>query len=224
MEMINGCGNNYSTIAAFAANVLKHDTTGHDFSHIKRVVQNAGRILETEPMADQFIVLAATYLHDTYDDKLFADPAAAKAKVIKFLTSINVAPADQQAIFTIIDNMSWSKSLTGTAKPLDINGQIVQDADRLDAIGAIAIARVFVYGGHTGSKMYDPTIAPRTSMTKEAYRNQDESTMINHFYEKLLLLVDHLNTDYAKQIGQQRQEIMLNYLRDFKREWDGLDL
>lgn len=224
MEMINGCGNNYSTIAAFVANVLKHDASGHDFSHIKRVVQNAGRILETEPSADQFIVIAAAYLHDTYDDKLFADPAAAKAKVAKFLTSIGVVVADQKAIFTIIDNMSWSKSLTGTAKPLDINGQIVQDADRLDAIGAIAIARVFVYGGHMGSKIYDPAIQPRTAMTKAEYRNNDEGTMINHFYEKILLLVDYLNTDYAKQVGQHRQQIMLDYLSDFKREWDGLDL
>ncbi|MCM0599530.1 HD domain-containing protein [Weissella fabalis] len=222
--MINGCGNNYSTIAAFAANVLKHDTSGHDFSHIKRVVQTAGRILETEPTADRFIVIAAAYLHDTYDEKLFDDQAAAKAKVVKFLTSINVTKDDQRAIFTIIDNMSWSKSLTSTAKPLDINGQIVQDADRLDAIGAIAIARVFVYGGHVGSKMYDPSIKPRTNISKEAYRNQDESTMINHFYEKLLRLVDYLNTDYAKQIGQKRQQIMLNYLNDFKREWDGMDL
>lgn len=223
--MINGCGDTLSIMAAFAAKVLKQDTTGHDFSHIKRVVQTAEHLLATEPSADRFIVLAAAYLHDTYDDKLFTDVAAAKAKVKRFLTGLEVSEADQRAIFYIIDNMSWSQTVAKTAKPLDINGQIVQDADRLDAIGAIAIARVFIYGGAKGkNKLYDPAILPRTEMDKATYRDQSQGTMINHFYEKLLLLVDYLNTAEAKRIGMQRQLIMENYLTDFKREWNGLDL
>lgn len=211
-------------IAAFSAQILQNDTTGHDFSHIERVVKASQKMLATEPTADDFIVLAAAYLHDTYDDKLFADQDAAKAKVIDFLTLNGVNEADQRAIFYIIDNMSWSHQLSGTAKPLDINGQIVQDADRLDAIGAISIARVFVYGGAHQHLMYDPNIKPRTEISKEAYRDDKQGTMINHFYEKLLIIVNYLNTDYAKKVGVKRQQIVEKFITDFKNEWDGLDL
>lgn len=211
-------------IAAFAAEVLANDKTGHDFTHIKRVVKASQAMLKQAPTADAFIVLAAAYLHDTYDDKLFAQPEVAKQKVVDFLTANQVALTDQEKIFTIIDNMSWSKQLTGTAKPLDINGFIVQDADRLDAIGAIAIARVFVYGGAHNHILHDATIQPRINMTKAEYRNDAHGTMINHFYEKLLKLSSELHTDYAKQVGAKRQHIMEQYLHNFTTEWDGLDL
>lgn len=211
-------------IADFAANVLASDKTGHDFTHIKRVVKASQAMLIHEPTANEFIVLAAAYLHDTYDDKLFAQPELAKQDVVAFLTAKQITLAEQQQIFTIIDNMSWSKQLSTSAEALDINGQIVQDADRLDAIGAIAIARVFVYGGAHGHVLYDPLLKPRTQMTKAEYRDDKTGTMINHFYEKLLLLVNSLHTDYARQVGAKRQRIMEQYLHDFYTEWDGLDL
>lgn len=213
-----------AAIADFTNEVLGGDKSGHDMSHIHRVVQSAKVILATEPNANPFVVIAAATLHDTYDDKLFADVPAAKAKVAAMLTANAVDQATQTAIFYIIDNMSWSKTMNGEGLPLDISGQIVQDADRLDAIGAMSIARVFIFGGGHGHIMYDPAIKPRTSMSKAEYRRDDEGTMINHFYEKLLLLVDHLNTDKAKTIGAHRQQIMLDYLAAFKEEWDGKDL
>ncbi|QBO36388.1 HD domain-containing protein [Periweissella cryptocerci] len=211
-------------ITEFTERVLGGDKSGHDMSHIHRVVQSARAILATEPTADPFIVIAAATLHDTYDDKLFTDVAAAKADVVAMLIANAVSSDTQAAIFFIIDNMSWSKTMNGEGLPLDINGQIVQDADRLDAIGAMSIARVFIFGGGHGHIMYDPAIKPRTSMSKAEYRRDDEGTMINHFYEKLLLLVDHLNTTKAKTVGAHRQQIMLDYLAAFKEEWDGKDL
>lgn len=204
-------------IQQFMQQVLGADETGHGTDHIERVLALSNTILEHEPSADPFIVRAAALLHDTYDDKLFSDVVAAKQHVADFLNSIDVTKAQQTAIFYIIDNMSWSKSLDGAA-PLDINGQIVQDADRLEAIGAIAVARTIEYGVHAHHALYDPNIKPRYHMDKKEYR-KGSSTVINHFYEKLFLLKDYLNTDTAKKIGAERHQFMLDFVHQFEDEW-----
>ena len=200
---------------------LATDVTGHSVDHVTRVLALANKILVNEPTADPFIVQATALLHDVYDDKLFDTPKAvaeAKLALHTFLIDIAVSPTIVAQIFQIIDNMSWSKTLDGDAEALDINGQIVQDADRLEAVGAIAIARTITYGAVKHRVLYDPKIAPQTQQSKADYR-QANSTTINHFYEKLLLIKAHLNTDTARQIAQSRHQFMLDFLAQFEAEW-----
>lgn len=201
--------------------ILSQDKTGHSIDHINRSLALANKILIHEDNADSFIVRAAVLLHDVYDDKLYEtdeEVIAAKNQTISFLLSIGVKPESIDEIVFIIDNMSWSKSLNG-AKKLSLNGQIVQDADRLEAIGAIAITRAVTYGAVKNRVLYDPTIPPRIAKDKIEYRN-DKSTTINHFYEKLLRIQDKLNTNTARQISGSRQQFMLSFLEQFKAEWE----
>ena len=202
---------------------LQQDESGHDTGHIDRVVQLAQHLLETEPTADAFITLAAATLHDTYDDKLFDDVVAAKQQVADKMTELEIDPTRQTTIFHIIDNMSWSKQRFGKPEPLDISGKIVQDADRLEAMGMIAVARVIQYGVQAHHILYDPSIPPRDLKTKADYRNPAGETMINHFDEKLFLLKDYLNTDEGKRIGAIRDKAMHQFVNQFKAEWAGVD-
>lgn len=202
---------------------LKEDNSGHDVTHIKRVVKLAQHLLTTEPSANAFITLAAATLHDVYDDKLVANVGKAKTELAQFMTAQNVSLHDQTAIFYIIDNMSWSKQRFGQAEPLDLNGQIVQDADRLEAMGMIAVTRVIAYGYQAGHVLYDPAIKPRQLKTKAEYRSADGETMINHFYEKLFLLKDYLNTNEGKRIGKIRDQAMHTFVSQFEAEWAGKD-
>lgn len=209
-------------ITHYMQQALAQDNSGHSVDHINRVVALANRILLNEPSADAFVVRAAALLHDVYDDKLFnneAEASEAKANLIQFLQHLGLKQDSIDHIIAIIDNMSWSKSLEGQAKPLDINGQIVQDADRLEAVGAIAVTRAITYGAVKNRTLYDPNIAPRIAKNKAQYRN-DDSTTINHFYEKLLLIKDRLNTETARQIAVSRHQFMLDFLEQFKAEWD----
>ena len=211
LEMIN----------RYMKDALTKDNTGHSIDHINRVLALANKILAHEKKADAFVVRAAALLHDVYDDKLYdsqEDILAAKNNMISFLLSIGVHPEMIEEITYIIDNMSWSKSLEGTQE-LNINGQIVQDADRLEAMGAIAITRAITYGAVKNRVLYDPEIRPHLPQNKTDYRNQ-KSTTINHFYEKLLLIQDKLNTDTARKISESRQQFMLSFLAQFKAEWE----
>lgn len=211
LEMIN----------RYMKDTLTKDNTGHSIDHINRVLALANKILAHEKKADAFVVRAAALLHDVYDDKLYdsqEDILAAKNNMISFLLSIGVHPEMIEEITYIIDNMSWSKSLEGTQE-LNINGQIVQDADRLEAMGAIAITRAITYGAVKNRVLYDPEIQPHLPQNKTDYLNQ-KSTTINHFYEKLLLIQDKLNTDTARKISESRQQFMLSFLAQFKAEWE----
>ncbi|MGB2509574.1 HD domain-containing protein [Leuconostoc suionicum] len=211
LEMIN----------RYMKDALAKDNTGHSIDHINRVLALANKILAHEKNAVAFVVRAAALLHDVYDDKLYdsqEDILAAKNNMISFLLSIGVHPEMIEEITYIIDNMSWSKSLEG-AQELNINGQIVQDADRLEAMGAIAITRAITYGAVKNRVLYDPEIQPNSPRNKTDYRNQ-KSTTINHFYEKLLLIQDKLNTDTARKISESRQQFMLSFLAQFKAEWE----
>ncbi|WP_349515439.1 HD domain-containing protein [Leuconostoc suionicum] len=205
----------------YMKDALAKDHTGHSIDHINRVLALANKILAHEKNADAFVVRVAALLHDVYDDKLYdsqEDILAAKNNMISFLLSIGVHPEMIEEITYIIDNMSWSKSLEGFQE-LNINGQIVQDADRLEAMGAIAITRAITYGAVKNRVLYDPEIQPHSPQNKTDYRNQ-KSTTINHFYEKLLLIQDKLNTDTARKISESRQQFMLSFLAQFKAEWE----
>ncbi|WP_207694219.1 hypothetical protein DOK67_0002457 [Enterococcus sp. DIV0212c] len=204
-------------IKTYAQSIATKDKSGHGMDHINRVVRMANKIAETET-CDRFIITAAAYLHDTVDDKLVSEPELAYKQLIKLLEDLNVSNTQIQEILHIIRNLSFSQELEGNAEKLTIEGQIVQDADRLDAMGAIGIIRTIYYGGHKGNRIYDPEIPPRTLHSKAEYRN--ESTVINHFYEKILLLNNSLNTRYAKEIGDQRQKFLELFLEEFLEEWE----
>ncbi|WP_203642508.1 HD domain-containing protein [Levilactobacillus andaensis] len=209
-----------AAVRQFSKSKMGNDETGHGFDHIQRVVGLADRISKSYPEADHLETLTAAYLHDVIDEKLVADTAAASEEVRQFLVDQKFTTAQIDTVFLIMDNMSYHKTLDGTAKPLPLEGQIVQDADRLDAIGAIGISRAIYFGGHFGEKIYDPAVKPRTEMTHAEYRNLDNETIINHFYEKLLTLKDLMNTTAAKQLAEHRQQVMLDFLAEYKAEWN----
>ncbi len=201
----------------YAKRVLDSDTSGHDWSHIERVVNTTKTIAEVEE-ADLFICEAAALLHDVIDDKIVQDPADALKELKKFLTSIEVTPKEIEEIESIITKMSFKNHQEN--QELSLEGRVVQDADRLDAIGAIGIARVMCYSGSSGRPIHHPNMKLRKQMTAEEYRN-GESTAIMHFYEKLLKLKDLMNTDYGKKLAKGRHEFLEMYLEQFYAEWEG---
>ena len=201
----------------YAKRVLDSDTSGHDWSHIERVVNTTKTIAKAEG-ADLFICEAAALLHDVIDDKIIQDPADALKELKKILTSIEVTPEKIEAIVSIITRMSFKNHQEN--EELSLEGKVVQDADRLDAIGAIGIARVMCYSGSTGRPIHKPEMKPRENLTPEEYRN-GESTAIMHFYEKLLKLKDLMNTKYGNELAKGRHEFLELYLDQFYAEWDG---
>ena len=161
----------------------------------------------------------AALLHDVDDIKLSPDTYVTKKNAVDFMTINKIDGKRIEAVCKIIDEVSFAG--TDSVVPDTIEGKCVQDTDRLDAIGAIGIARTFAYGGSRGRKIYDPEIKSKMGMNKEEYRNNQDSTSINHFYEKLLLLKDMMNTDAAKEKAWHRQFIMESYLEEFMAEWEG---
>jgi len=203
----------------FVKITLANAETGHDWFHIERVYKTAQTINSIEK-GDELIVALAALLHDIADSKFNnGDEEIGPHKAGVFLSGIGV---EEDVIFQvqeIIRNLSYKTSLgtiTFHSKELDI----VQDADRLDAIGAIGIARAFTYGGYKNRVLYDPSILPNLQMSKEEYKNTTAPT-INHFYEKLLLLKDLMKTATGKAMAEQRHQFMLSYLEQFYAEWQG---
>lgn len=207
-------------VKAFVKQKLSHDFSGHDMAHIERVVKLANKILNHQTQANAFIVLMSAYLHDVIDEKVIADVNNAINELQDYLRSLNLTTEEMRAIFDIIENMSYRKNLSQKTT-LSLEGQIVQDADRLDAIGAIGIGRTFYYGGNKHNIMHDPNILPRTKLNEDNYKQPN--TVINHFYEKLFLLKDMMNTQTAKQIAEQRHEILVKFVKQFEQEWLGND-
>ncbi|WNB93967.1 HD domain-containing protein [Bacillus sp. NEB1478] len=202
---------------AFVKKQLLNDSSGHDWYHIYRVKQLAENIAEQEK-ADRFICVMSALLHDLADEKIAGSEEKGLEDVKQWLHSIHVDNEDLIHILTIIKTMSFKG---GNQSPMTtIEGEVVQDADRLDAIGAIGIGRTFAYSGAKGQLMYDPEIPVRETMTKEEYRSQ-KSTAINHFYEKLLKLKDYMNTSYAKQLAEERHNFLKQFLDQFFSEWEG---
>lgn len=201
---------------AYAKDKLAGDYSGHDYSHACRVASMAGQICREEG-GNLFVILAAAYLHDVIDDKVVIDPVGALSELLAFLKDTGVEEQESAAIRQIITGISFRQSLTKDRKIQSLEAKIVQDADRLDAIGAIGIGRVFYYGGNRSEVMYDPQIPVRVGMTPELYRQP--GTTINHFYEKLLLLMDKMHTETARNLAKKRQMFMLDFLDRFYDEW-----
>lgn len=169
--------------------------------------------------ADINIVQLAALLHDVDDIKLSPETYDSKKNAVDFMRTNGVDEKVIDVVCKIIDEVSFAG--TDSVVPSTIEGKCVQDADRMDAIGAIGIARTFAYGGSRGRKIYDPDVEPRIGMSKEEYQYNQNSTSINHFYEKLLLLKDMLNTATAKKLAEHRQVVMQDFLKEFMAEWEG---
>lgn len=205
--------------AEFVKHTLKHAEAGHDWWHIQRVWNNAKLIGQSEK-ADMLVVELAALLHDIADSKFHDGDEEVGPKIAgEFLESVKVQEDVIKHVQDIIANMSFKSSL-GVINFQSLEMHIVQDADRLDAIGAIGIARAFTYGGYKNREMYNPDVQPALNMSKEEYKNSAAPT-INHFYEKLLLLKDRMNTITGRQIAIERHQFMETYLEHFNNEWNG---
>ncbi len=201
---------------------LSGEGSGHDWWHICRVWNNAKKIAANEKGADMFIVELASLLHDIADRK-FNEGNVEKGvgKVKTFLQSILVDEKTTEAVCEIVKTCSFASSFMedGSRRMMKtLEGKIVQDADRLDAIGAIGIARTFAYGGHHKREMYNPNSKPMIPTSTRQY-TKSESHSINHFYEKLLLLRDLMNTETAKEFAKKRHAFMERFLKEFYEEW-----
>ncbi len=203
--------------AEFARKQLEHDSSGHDWWHIQRVTQLA-RVIAREEGADPFISELAALLHDVADYKIAGDEESGLRTVREWLTSHRADDATIVAVMDIISTMSFAG---GNRPPMStIEGQVVQDADRLDAIGAIGIARAFAYGGSRGRPMRVPGEKTRVYQSAAEYHHATGST-IAHFHEKLLLLKDRMNTTFARRLAEARHRYMESFLEEFAREWEG---
>ena len=203
----------------FVKQQLENAEGGHDWFHIERVYKNALLIAEGED-CDLTVVKLGALLHDIADSKFHGgDETVAPKTARTFLESQNVSEDIILHVIAIIENISF-KGGNFEKKFNSKELEIVQDADRLDAIGAIGIARTFNYGGFKNRPLYNPNIQPNMNMNKEEYKNS-ESPTLNHFYEKLLLLKDKMNTETGKKIAQKRHDFMVTFLSQFYAEWDG---
>ena len=197
----------------------EHDTSGHDWWHIDRVRNLALRI-GAEERADLFIVELGALLHDIADFKFHnGDDRAGGKAARKWLTSLGANELIIEKICHIVDNVSF-KGLGVKSKMYSLEGKVVQDADRLDAIGAIGIARAFAYGGHKGRPLYIPGTKPSFHKTFSAYKKGENSSLL-HFYEKLLHLKGLMNTKAGKKIAASRHRFLVEYIKEFHAEWDG---
>jgi uncharacterized protein len=204
---------------AFVKDTLIGAEGGHDWWHIHRVLENT-RTIAAKENADLLICELGALLHDIADPK-FHDGDEKKGSRIanEFLIKNQIPKSQIDSVIDIIDNISFSKGNENpSAKSLEL--QIVQDADRLDAMGAIGIARAFNYGGFKNRLMFDPSVPPKKYANSMEYRNSNSPT-INHFYEKLLLLKDLMNTKTGREMAEKRHEFMLKFLDEFQGEWNG---
>lgn len=203
----------------FVKEKLQNAEAGHDWFHIERVYKNA-LLIASDEECDLTIVKLGALLHDIADSKFNDGDETVGPRVARaFLESQNASEETIVHVINIIENISFKGGnfeKKFTSKELEI----VQDADRLDALGAIGIARTFNYGGFKNRQLYNPAIAPKLNMNKEEYKNS-ESPTLNHFYEKLLLLKDKMNTPTGKKLAEQRHKFMEHFLAQFYAEWDG---
>lgn len=200
---------------------FEREGSGHDWWHIERVRKMALRIARAEG-ADAVVVELGALLHDMADHKLHGgDVEAGLAMVQAWLSELDLATSDKKEVLDIVQHVSYLGAGVPD-KPLSAAGQVVRDADRLDAIGAIGIARTFAYGGNKNRLIYHPDVDPVAHQSFEAYKTNDAPT-INHFYEKLLLLKDRMHTKTAREIAESRHAFMEQYLKQFYKEWRAED-
>jgi uncharacterized protein len=201
----------------YIASEFSGEGSGHDWFHVDRVRKMAIRIGEQES-CDLFITEMAALLHDLDDWKLTDSRSIALSKSEKWLQEVGVSPKVSDLILKVIDEVSYKGARTETLVS-SVEAAVVQDADRLDALGAIGIARTFAYGGHKNRLIYDPKVLPVMHSDFEEYKKSTAPTL-NHFYEKLLLLKARMNTESAKTIAEGRHQFMENYLSQFYEEWE----
>ncbi len=200
--------------------LLGADATGHDWWHVERVRRVALR-LGTEEGADAFVVELAALLHDVDDWKSSGDPEAAPRHAREWLASLEVDGGVREHVAEIVGTLSFKGA--GVPTPMrTVEGRVVQDADRLDALGAIGIARAFAYGGSRGRPLHDPEAPPVLHQSFEQYRGAGGATL-NHFYEKLFLLRDRMNTAAGRRLAEERHRYMEAFVARFLAEWDGVD-
>jgi len=202
----------------YVKHIFSDDYSGHDYHHTMRVYRLATQIAEREK-ANMLIVQLAALLHDVDDRKISPKTHETKKNAVDFMKSNGMDDKVIDSVCKIVDEVSFAG--VDSVMPSTIEGMCVQDADRLDAMGAIGIARTFAYGGSKGRKIYDPDIQPKLDMNKEEYDQNLDSTSINHFYEKLLLLKELMNTETARKMAEHRQAVMEEYLEEFMAEWEG---
>ena len=204
----------------FVKKELQDAEGGHDWFHIERVFNTSNLLLKQEE-GNATVVKLAALLHDIADPKFHGGNENIGPETAKnFLESLSVDGQTIDHVVNIIKHMSFKNSLEKGTMFTSKELQIVQDADRLDAIGAIGIARAFNYGGFKNRELHNPDVPPNLNMSKEEYKKSKAPT-INHFYEKLLLLKDKMNTKTGKKLAEERHQFMLNYLDQFYREWNG---
>ena len=208
-------------IKSFSKENMAFDPTGHDFLHAQRVAKLAQKIYTEDFKKDAtdiglYVVKAASYLHDTIDEKVTTDKKNRLIEIRILLSHENITTQAREDILDIIQHMSYADNIEHHYQ-LSNEGKCVQDADRLDALGAIGIARAFAYGGHTGQEIYDPQISVKEIKTHDDYRHH-KSTTINHFYEKLLKLASSMNTRTGKQEAIRRTKYMRDFLSEFQME------
>jgi uncharacterized protein len=198
---------------------LERDSSGHDWWHIDRVRTMAVRIAR-ETGANELVCELSALLHDIPDEKLTGDEAAGLERVKKWMEDQALDNDFVRHVMAIISTMSFKGG--GGPSVATLEGKVVQDADRLDALGAIGIARTFAYSGWKGQPMHDPDLPPREAMTQEEYR-KGKSSAVNHFHEKLLKLSSLMNTPAARRIAEERHRYMVEFLERFHQEWNGKD-
>mgnify|MGYP000574536408 CR=1 FL=1 len=207
----------------FVKETLKGAEGGHDWFHIERVFKNTLLIAQEEKV-DILVVSLGALLHDIADAKFNnGDETVGPKLARRFLSEMEVNKKTISHVIHIIENISFKNSLEENKgnRFSSLELEVVQDADRLDALGAIGIARTFNYGGFKNRELYNPNIAPNLKMSKEEYKKTKAPTL-NHFYEKLLLLKDKMNTDTGKKLALGRHEYMVDFLKQFYKEWDPL--
>lgn len=204
----------------YAIGVFEGESSGHDFQHTERVYITATKLAKEE-CADLDIVSLASLLHDVDDRKVSPETYEGKLKARAFLLDNGVHPETIEKIVTAIKEVEFLGK--DSVKPSTIEGMCVQDADRIDALGAIGIARAFAYGGAHNRKMYDKSVKPKLNMTAEEYKANTNGTTINHFYEKLLELEGLMNTKSGKEEALRRTEYMKEFLKEFDKETSEVD-
>ncbi len=208
-----------SVVKEFVKNECYNDSTGHDWYHIQRVHNNA-MLINKKENADEFIITIIVLMHDLYDHKFYNGNIEEKlSETLKELDIYNyISRNDIENIIYSCANLGFSANIA-EQKELSVEGKIAQDADRLDAIGAIGIARTFAYGGKKGNPIYD--FSNNELVNEEEYKQKGSKTSISHFYDKLLKIKDLMNTDTAKIIAKERHKYLEDFLQEFFDEWNG---
>lgn len=210
-----------SRTEAFVKDTLEGSEAGHDWSHIERVVKNA-RTIGAHENADLFVVEIAALLHDIADSKFHnGNEEIGPERSENFLKDLGLSSDMVDHVVNIVRHVSFKNELDTSRGAFDsIELRVLKDADRLDAMGAIGVARAFHYGGYKNRALYDPSIKPAVTQSKEQYKKSNAPT-INHFYEKLLLLKDKMNTETGRKLAEERHSFMKKFLERFYREWEG---